>query len=84
MSTRSNRFFNIEKPRIQLTKQSLNYKGNLVWQNIPNSVKYIRGTNPPELVSINVFKKNLKEFLLAEGPMAINFYLSEILYSNGE
>ena len=84
MITRSNRFFNIEKPRIQLTKQSLNYKGNLVWQNIPNSVKYIRGTSPPELVSINLFKANLKEFLLAEGPMAINFYLSEILYSNSE
>ena len=31
MSTRSNRSLNLENPRIQLTKQSLNYKGNLVW-----------------------------------------------------
>ena len=84
MSTRSNRFFNIDNPRIQLTKQSLNYKGNLVWQKIPNSVKYVRGIIPVQLVSFSLFKKNLREFILAEGPTAINFYLSEILYSDGE
>ena len=66
MTTRSNRSFNIENPRIQLKKQSLNYKGNLVWRKIPNSAKYIRGTNPPQLFSIKLFKKNLKNFLMAE------------------
>ena len=84
MRTRSNRFFNVDRPRIQLTKQSLNHKGNMVWSKIPNSVKYTRNSDPPELQSNSVFKNSLKEFLLSEGPAAISFYLSQILYSNSD
>ena len=84
MTTRSNRSFNLDQPRIQTTKQSLNYKGNMVWNKIPNSVKYIGGSDPPQLYSNDAFKNRLKEFLLSEGPAAIGFYLNEILYSNGE
>ena len=84
MSTRSNRTFNLDKPRIQLTKQSLNYKGSLVWNKIPNNVKYVTGLHPPQLAQINTFKENLKDFILTEGPTAISHYLSEILYSNQE
>ena len=83
MSTRSNRSFNVDRPRIELTKQSLNYKGTLVWNKIPNTVKYIRCSNPPQLYPNNVFKSQLKNFLLSEGPVAITFYLNEILYSSG-
>ena len=82
MSTRSNRNYNCDRPRIQTTKQSLNYKGTLVWNKIPNNVKYAKNTLPLQLVSDNIFKKNLKEYILAEGPSAIGLYLSEILYSN--
>ena len=82
MSTRSNRSYNCDRPRIELTKQSLNYKGTHVWNKIPHNVKYIRNAHPPQLVSNNTFKSNLKEFILAEGPAAIRLYLSEILYSN--
>ena len=84
MSTCSNRTFNLDKPRIQLTKQSLNYKGSLVWNKIPNNVKYVTGLHPPQLAQINTFKENLKNFILTEGPAAISHYLSEILYSNQE
>ena len=84
MSTRSKRSFNLEKPRIELTKQSLNYKGSLVWNKIPNDVKYIKHSQPPMLAPINSFKNNLRYFVLAEGPMAIGHYLSEILYSNSD
>ena len=82
MSTRSNRSFNLDNPRIQLTKQSLNYKGNLVWNKIPNSVKYIRHSQSSQLCSKDVFKNKLKDFLLAEGPVATGLHLSEILYSD--
>ena len=82
MSTRSNRSFNLENPRIQLTKQSLNYKGNLVWNKIPNNVKYIRNAQPCQLYSKESFKQKLKEFILAEGPVATGLHLSDILYSN--
>ena len=82
MNTRSNRSFNIDHPRIELTKQSLNYKGNMEWSKIPNAVKYLRNSDPPELNSINVFKEKLKDFVLAEGPSAISFHLNQILYSN--
>ena len=82
MSTRSNRSYNCDRPRIQLTKQSLNYKGTLVWNKIPRSVKYIKNSHPLQLVSNNTFKNNLKEFILTEGPVSIGLYLSEILYSN--
>ena len=84
MSTRSKRTFNLDKPRIELTKQSLNYKGTRVWNKIPNSVKYVNGLHPPQLAQISTFKDNLKDFILAEGPTAISHYLSEILYSNQE
>ena len=82
MITRSNRSFNIDQPRIQLTKQSLNYKGNLVWNKIPNAVKYTRNSDPPQLHSNEIFKDKLKDFLISEGPAAISFYLNQILYSN--
>ena len=82
MNTRSNRTFNVDCPRIQLTKQSLNFKGNLVWNKIPNSVKHARNSDPPELHSNAVFKEKVKNFILSEGPAAISFYLSQILYSN--
>ena len=82
MCTRSNRSYDLDKPRIQLTKQSLNYKGILVWNKIPNNVKYQKGTNPPQLAQKITFKNNLKDFLLAEGPVAIGHYLNEILYTN--
>ena len=82
MNTRSNRSYNHDRPRIELTKQSLNYKGTLVWNKIPRNVKYVRNSQPPQLVSNNIFKNNLKEFLLTEGPAAIGLYLSEILYTN--
>ena len=84
MTTRSNRSFNHDRARIQLTKQSLNHKGNSVWNKIPWNVKYIKNSQPPQFVSINTFKNNLKEYLLVEGPTAIGFYLSDILYSNRE
>ena len=84
MSTRSRRAFNLDQPRIQLTKQSLNYKGALVWNKIPNNVKYVKGSSPPHLFSNDTFKKNLKEFLLVEGPVSISLYLTEMLYSNQE
>ena len=82
MNTRSNRSFNVDRPRIQLTKQSLNFKGNMVWSKIPNAVKYVRNSDPPELHSNTIFKKNLIDFLLSEGPIAISFYLSQILYQS--
>ena len=84
MSTRSNRSFNLENPRIQLTKQSLNYKGTLVWNKIPNNVKYVRNSHPLQLFSKETFKNKLREFLLTEGPVATKHHLSEILYSNQE
>lgn len=84
MSTCSNRAFNLDKPRIQLTKQSLNYKGTLVWNKIPNCVKYVNDTHPPQLAEKNTFQNKLKDFILAEGPISISLYLSEILYSNRE
>ena len=74
MLTRSNQSFNLEKPRIQLTKQSLNYKGLLVWNEIPNIVKYVKNSNPPQLNSKNSFKKHLKDF--------ITYFMNDILYTN--
>ena len=62
MITRSNRSFNTVTPRIQLTKQSLNYKGNMVWNKIPNAVKYAKNSVPPQLNSNNIFKNKLKDF----------------------
>ena len=66
------------------SEQKNSEKPALVWNNIPNNVKYERGSEPPQLVSIHVFKNNLKYFVLAEGPMAIGHYLNEFLYSNGD
>ena len=82
MAIRSNRSYNCDRPRIQLTKQSLNYKGTLVWNKIPHNIKYTKNSHPPQLLSQNTFKNSLKEFILAEGPAAIGLYLSEILYTN--
>ena len=84
MTTRSNRSFNLEKPRIQLTKQSINYKGTLVWNKIPKNLKYEKNSNPTQLTLYNTFKNNLKDFILTEGPVAISHYLNEILYTNRE
>ena len=51
-------------PRIQLTRQSLNFWGNLVWKEIPHHVKYNQNESPTTFRSFNSFKHSLKEFIL--------------------
>ena len=83
MLTRSRSQFSSECPRIQLTKQAMNYKGPFIWNKIPNSVKYCssdNGTLAMQYRSLDNFKENLKDFILNTGPSAIGFYLSQILH----
>ena len=72
-----------ERPRIQLTKQAINFKGPFIWRKIPNSVKYCSQENAPletQFRSFQNFKEKLKDFILNTGPGAIGFYISQILH----
>ena len=80
MTTRSRRCFSFDKPRIQLTKQALNYKGTIIWNNLPNDVKYSNNDNSrSSFKSLNAFKKSLKNFIINSGSMEISFILSQII-----
>ena len=83
MITRSRSQFSSECPRIQLTKQAMNYKGPFIWNKIPNSVKYCSSDNVTlamQYRSLDNFKEYLKDFILNTGPSAIGFYISQILH----
>ena len=58
--------FTSEKPRIQLTKQALGYKGPIIWGKIPSFVKYINDIES-EYRSYNDFKTNLRTYNLSAG-----------------
>ena len=83
MTTRSRNQFSSERPRIQLTKQAINFKGPFIWNKIPNSVKYCSAddvTLATQFRSFQSFKVNLKDFILNTGVSAIGFYISQILH----
>ena len=83
MTTRSRNQFSSECPRIQLTKQAINFKGPFIWNKIPNSVKYCNSnedTLATQHRSFDYFKVHLKDFVLNTGTSAIGFYISQILH----
>ena len=83
MTMRSRNQLSAECPRIQLTKQAINFKGPFIWSKIPNSVKYY-SSNDVTLVtqfrSFQNFKDKLKDSILNTGPNAIGFFISQILH----
>ena len=81
MSTRSRRTFNIITPRIQLTKQSLDFKGGIVWRLVPNHVKYENTNSDGEYRSFSSFKNQLKEFVINCGSDVIAEFIMQIQYS---
>ena len=56
----------VDTPRIQLTKQALDYKGPIIWDNIPNFVKY-SSEEGNVFRPFKDFKNNLKTFILSIG-----------------
>ena len=81
MSTPSWRTFNIITPRIQLTKQSLHFKGGIVWRLVPNHVKYENTDCDSEYRSFSSFKNHLKEFVINCGSDVIAEFIMQIQYS---
>ena len=83
MTTRSRNRLASERPRIQLTKQAITFKGPFIWNKIPNSVKYCSTDNTTvttQFRSFQSFKDSLKDFILNTGPNTIGFYISQILH----
>lgn len=83
MKTCSRTQFSSERPRIQLTKQAINFKGPFIWNKIPNSVKYSSSddsTLAMQYRSLDSFKASLKDFILNTVVSAIGFYISQILH----
>ena len=80
MSTRSRRIFNTTTPRIQLTKQALDFKGGIVWRLIPNHVKYDIDTSS-EYRSFTSFKEHMKQFVINCGSDVIAEFVMQTQYS---
>ena len=79
MTTQSRGCFSFDKPLIQLTKQVLNYKGTIIWNNLPNDVKYSNNdTSNISFKSLNELKKSLKNFIFNSGSTEISFIFSQI------
>ena len=81
MTTRSRRIYNSETPRIQLTKQALDFKGGIVWRLIPNHVKYESNDLRHQYRSFNSFKIQLKQFIIECGSDDIADFVMQIRYS---
>ena len=81
MTTRSRRIYNSETPRIQLTKQALDFKGGIVWRLIPNHVKYENNDLRHQYRSFNSFKIQLKQFIIECGSDDIADFVMQIRYS---
>ena len=80
MTTRSRRTFNFETPRIQLTKQALDFKGGIVWKLIPNHVKFESNDLMHQYRSFNSFKIHLKQFITDSGSDDIADSVMQIRY----
>ena len=76
-NTRSRRIFYSTTPRIQLTRQSLSYRGNLVWEKIPHHVKYQEINADNIFRSFGSFKKSLKEFIVNSGDYDISEFIQQ-------
>ena len=81
VTTRSRNKYTLSAPRIQLTKQSFNYKGPTIWNKIPDDVKYSNMSDGP-FRSFNAFKTRLKSHILNMGITQSSFILSQIYHPN--
>ena len=76
MTTRSRRNFLLGKPRIELTRQSVNFRGIKIWNNIPVAVKYINCHHPTTYRSLKSFKKRLTNYVTERGAAFIRSKLN--------
>ena len=74
-TTRSRRNYYSSTPRIQLTRQSLNYRGNIVWEKIPYHVKYTNNETSPIFQNFISFKYLLKEYILDSGDEDVSEFI---------
>ena len=81
MTTRSRNKYTLSAPRIQLTKQSFNYKGPTIWNKIPDEIKY-SNRSEGSFRSFKDFKTHLKSHILSMGSTQSSFILSQIYHPN--
>ena len=77
---RRNRGLSGDTPRIQLTKQALDYKGPIIWDNIPNFVKY-SSEEGNVFRPFKDFKNNLKTFILSIGIAEIKAIVDTLVHN---
>ena len=81
MATRSRSRYTLSAPRIQLTKQSFNYKGPTIWNKIPDEIKYSNRSDS-SFRTFKAFKTRLKSHILNMGITQSSFILNQIYYPN--